>query len=174
MAYLVISTSLNPNSRSRVLARHAQANLKHAGVEVDYIDLAELPLPVCDANLCYGDPNVQAVGDQVKEADGILLATPIYNYSCSSSAKNLIELTGSNWTHKVVGFLCAAGGPGSYMAIMGLANHLMLDFRTVIVPRFVYAQADCFEGEKVADEDLERRLLELTKSLVHFSTALSD
>ena len=174
MAYLIISTSLSPASRSRILAHHAEEQLKSSGVDVEFIDLAETVLPPCDANLCYGDPNVQAVGDKIKNADGILLATPIYNYSCCSSAKNLLELTGSNWTHKVVGFLCAAGGQGSYMAIMGLANHLMLDFRSVIVPRFVYAQGDSFEGDNVADVDLQERITDLSREIVRFSTALTE
>lgn len=174
MAYLVISTSLSPASRSRVLAKHAVEELKSHGHAVDYVDLAETTMPACDATLCYGDPNAQKVGDLIKDAEGVLLATPIYNYGCSSSAKNLIELTGKNWTNQIVGFLCAAGGSGSYMAIMGLANHLMLDFRSIIVPRFVYAQGDCFEGDDIADEDLERRMAKMTNALVHFSTRLSD
>ena len=77
-----------------------------------------------------------------------MIATPIYNYNVSSSAKNLVELTGKAWTDKVVGFLCAAGGRGSYMGCMGLANSLMLDFRSLILPRFVYATGDPFAGEQ--------------------------
>ena len=76
--------------------------------------------------------------------DGIVVATPIYNYDASAAAKNLVELTGRAWQNKVVGFLCAAGGDGSYMSIMALANSLMLDFRCVIVPRFVYATGGAF------------------------------
>ena len=69
----------------------------------------------------------------------ILLATPIYNYDVSAAAKNMVELTGSAWRDKTVGFICAAGGTSSYMSVMGLANSLMLDFRCIILPRFVYA-----------------------------------
>jgi NAD(P)H-dependent FMN reductase len=173
MSYLVISTSLNPNSRSRILAQYALQDLENSdGVDAEWIDLSETPLPQCDGMTCYSDPNVVAVAEKINNAEGILLATPIYNYSYSSSAKNLIELTGSNWTNKVVGFLCAAGGPGSYMAIMNLANYLMLDFRSVIVPRFVYTQGDAFSENKVADEDVQKRIEELAKSLIQFSTAL--
>ena len=39
----------------------------------------------------------------------IVLATPVYNYHVSAATKNLIELTGSAWEDKLVGFLCAAG-----------------------------------------------------------------
>jgi NAD(P)H-dependent FMN reductase len=174
MAYLIISTSLHPTSKSRLLAREMQGLLEKRGVDVQWLDLAETSLPLCDGASCYGEPNVQLVGDLIKNAEGILIATPIYNYSCSASAKNLIELTGKNWSGKVVSFLCAAGGAGSYMSIMGLANHLMLDFRSIIVPRFVYAQPKDFDGDAIAPDFACERLDELAKALIRFGTALND
>jgi FMN reductase len=43
------------------------------------------------------------------------------------------------------------------MAIMAVANSLMLDFRTVIVPRFVYAGGDEIqEGEDLGEPIRER------------------
>ncbi|MFP6583523.1 MAG: NAD(P)H-dependent oxidoreductase [Candidatus Hydrogenedentota bacterium] len=174
MAYLVISTSLKPDSLSRTMARLALEDLQQCGVDTQWLDLAETPLPICDAADCYSDPNTQDVAALIADAEGILVATPIYNYSCSAAAKNLVELTGQNWTGKVVGFLCAAGGQGSYMAIMGLANHLMLDFRSVIVPRFVYAQGEAFSGDGLADDDLKSRIKDLAKTLVRFHSALAE
>ena len=72
----------------------------------------------------------------------MIVAAPVYNYDVSASAKNMIELTGNAWEDKMVGFLCAAGGMSSYMSVMAYANSLMLDFRCVIIPRFVYATGD--------------------------------
>ena len=68
--------------------------------------------------------------------DAIVVAVPIYVYDTNAAIKNFVDLSGRAWTDKPVGFLCAAGGPSSYMAILGLANSLMLDFRCLIVPRF--------------------------------------
>lgn len=173
MAYLVISTSLNPDSKSRLLARETKGLLEKHGVEVQWLDLAETKLPPCDGAACYSDPRVISVSEQIKNAEGILIATPIYNYACSASAKNLVELTGQNWAGKVVSFLCVAGGAGSYMSIMGLANHLMLDFRSIIVPRFVYAQPKDFEGDTIADDSVRERLDELAQALIRFGSALN-
>jgi FMN reductase len=71
-------------------------------------------------------------------ADDFVVATPIYNYEVGGATRNLIALGGSAFRDKVVG-VCAAGGQRPYMSVMALANSLMLDFRSVIVPRFVYA-----------------------------------
>jgi len=170
--FLVLSTSLSENSRSRILARFAAERLRSKSVSCQWVDLAELPLPACDAGPCYTDPNVQQVNALVQEAQGILIASPVYNYNLSSSAKNLIELTGKSWTDKVVGFLCAAGGQSSYMGVLALANSLMLDFRTVILPRFVYATGESFSGNEIAETDVEQRIDELVDQLIRFSTAL--
>ena len=171
--YLVISTSLNPNSRSRLLARCAMASLEQQSSSAQFIDLAETKLPACDGGQCYGDPNAVVVRESVEAASGILLAGPIYNYDLGASAKNMIELTGKAWTGKVVGFLCAAGGQGSFMAPMGIANSLMLDFRSFIVPRFVYATGEAFSGDQIADEECEERVKELASELIRISTALT-
>jgi FMN reductase len=55
---------------------------------------------------------------------------------------------------------------------MGLANSLMLDFRCVIVPRFVYATKPAFADGKLVDPDIATRVDELTKELVRFAEKL--
>src|SRR5207244_6324551 len=90
--------------------------------------------------------------------DGIRMASPDYNYACAAASKNMIELTGSAWEDKIVGFLCAAGGHASYMSVMSYANSLMLDFRCVIIPRFAFATSDAFHGEHVTDKKIPQRI----------------
>lgn len=171
--YLVISTSLNPDSRSRILARAAEKSLSgQTDGEIATLDLADLNLPPCDGDACYGHPDVVMASEAISAASGILLASPVYNYDLSAAAKNLVELTGKAWTDKVVGFLCAAGGQGSFMAPMGLANSLMLDFRSLILPRFIYATGATFSGPQITDVDCESRIDELTRTLVRVTQAL--
>ncbi|MFQ5716308.1 MAG: NADPH-dependent FMN reductase [Nitrospinales bacterium] len=172
MSYLVIAASLNPESRSLLLARAAQIELQKQGEETALLNLAETPLPFCDGGKAYEDPEVQEIARTVKSANGILMAVPIYNYGVNAAAKNLIELTGQAWEYKVVGFLCAAGGQRSYMAVMSLAGSLMLDFRCLILPRFVYATGEAFEGRGIADPEVEKRIAELAGTLARVSRAV--
>ncbi len=172
MNLLVISTSLNPDSRSRVMAREARGQLELLGATVDFLDLQKTPLPLCDGDATYSDPAVKAVSRRVAVADGIIMAIPVYNYYASAAGKNLIELTGNSWEDKVVGFLCAAGGDSSYMSVMSLANSLMLDFRCVIVPRFVYALGSDFESDSVSSAEVRRRISELAQTVHRFAAAL--
>ncbi|HEX8279985.1 MAG TPA: NAD(P)H-dependent oxidoreductase [Chthoniobacterales bacterium] len=170
--YLVVSTSGNPDSNSRRMGRLAFAHLQKLQVDCTWLDLNELELPLCNADTCYTAPDAQKLSRAVKAADGILVAAPVYNYDVSASAKNMIELTGSAWEEKVVGFLCAAGGMSSYMSVMAYANSLMLDFRSVIVPRFVYATGSAFEGDEAKDAKIVQRIEQVAEELVRFTQAL--
>jgi NAD(P)H-dependent FMN reductase len=170
---LVISTSLNPESNSRIMAQKAFEVLSKNG-SAEFVDLREHPLPICDGDAAYGHENVAKLTKKIKAAQAILLAVPVYNYSFSSSAKNLIELTGRAWTDKVVGFLCAAGGKSSYMSIMSLANSLMLDFRCLINPRFVYTDGSVFDEGTINDSELITRVEELATSTLALAGRTAD
>jgi FMN reductase len=157
--YLVISTSLRPGSLSRMLG---QFLAKELGGE--HLDLREYPLPMCDGVAAYADPNVEKLRARIAAARVIFLSVPIYNYDANAAAKNLVELTGGAWADKIVGFACAAGGMSSYMSLIGLANSLMLDFRCVILPRFVYATGDDFDAGKITSAEIKKRLKQLADS----------
>jgi len=168
----LVSGSLNPESLSRRMAQHAEKSLRTLGANVDFIDLQEIPLPMCDGDSAYSHPEVGKMRSRIEVAEGILIAAPVYNFYLNAAVKNLIELTGSAWEDKVVGFLNAAGGYSSYMSVMSIANSLMLDFRCVIVPRFVYAVGSAFRDGALSDGKIAERIDELANELVRFARKL--
>lgn len=172
MSLLIISASLNSDSYSRLLAREAERVLRLDGHAPAVLDLRDLPLPFCDGEKAKEHPNVLEASKLIAPAAGILIATPIYNYDANAAVKNLIELTGDVWENKVVGFLCTAGGPGSFMSILGLSNSLMLDFRCVIVPRFVYATGGAFAHDAISDSKIIGRVAECARATAHFAANL--
>jgi FMN reductase len=154
---LIVASSLNEGSRSQQLARIAQAKLTAAGAAVTLLDMAATPLPFAGAGAAWGDPAVAALQALAGAATHLLFAIPVYNYDVNAVAKNFIELMGeSKLGGKTVGFLCSAGGQGSYMAILSFANSLMLDFRCWIVPRFLYVTEDFPAGQ--LPEKLDARM----------------
>lgn len=170
--YLVLSTSLNPESNSRILAR-AAFDFLQTKTSAQWIDARDLQLPFCDGAQAFGDPRVAALKEQINRANCIILGVPIYNYSTSGFAKNLIELTGSAWERKIVAFLCAAGGQRSYMSVMSLANSLMLDFECLVIPRFVHTSGDDFEGDKIKDAEVESRVQRLVTAAMRCTSAMA-
>jgi len=172
MRYLVLSCSLNPNSRSRILARmvHKHLAIRHGGAA--FVDLQDYNLPLSDAGACYSHPDVVELAPMVREARGIIVATAIYNYDVNSATKNFLELTGKAWEGKVVGFICAAGGHASYMSVIPFANSLMLDYRCHVIPRFVYAAPSHIDESTFGDEAVNQRIEELAVETQQLTEAL--
>lgn len=169
---LVLSCSLNPDSKSRRLARCAAQMLRKRGAEVDWMDLQELPLPLCAGAATRNHPGVAEARARVEGASAVLIAGPIYNYDLNAAAKNFIELTGRAWTEKVVGIAVSAGGLRSGMAPMLFASSLMLDFRCLVLPRFVYTARGGFSDDASPTEETEERLSVLVQDLVRVGEAL--
>lgn len=172
---LVLSTSLHSGSRSRLLAKFAYDELEKKkssadeDLEVKFVDLKESPLPFCDGQGSYQDPNVLKLGQLIEWADGILISGPIYNYDFGAVAKNMIELVGKKMADKPIGLLCAAGGDGSFMAPMSFASSLMLDFRCLVLPRFVYATGSHFYGDQISDQEISGRITQLCESMLKWA-----
>ena len=163
---LVVSCSLRSTSRSHRLAQAAEAALRARGADAELIDLGEWDLPLCDGADSYDHPSVQPLSDKIASASAVLLSSPVYNYDVNAAAKNLVELTGSAWKEKPVRFLCAAGGPSSYMSPIGLASSL-------IIPRFVYATDQDFEADGGLAGPMQARVERLAGAAVDLARAIA-
>jgi NAD(P)H-dependent FMN reductase len=171
MNVLLLGCSLNPGSSSQILAREAAEILRSLGATAEVIDLRERPLPVCDGETT--DAHAQAITAAVRAADAIVFAVPIYNYDVNAAAKNVVEHVGSALEGKLIAFMCSAGGSASYMSVMSLATSLMLDFRCLIVPRFVYSTRQCFRNGKIVSGDVAARVRGLCEEVVRLGRALT-
>ena len=173
LSVLIISCSLNTLSRSYRLAQTAEIAVQNMDVNSELVDLREWDLPLCDGRDSLSHPSVAPLTVKITRASAVLVASPIYNYDLNAVAKNVVELTGTTWSEKPVGFLCTAGGRSSYMSPIGLANSLMLDFRSLIIPRFVYAVKDDFEDDGDLSDQLRARVDDLVRAAVDLARALA-
>ncbi len=174
MRQLIIACSLSARSKSARLAELLRQSVEEIGDEVELIDLRRLELPFCDAGACYENENVVLLRRMIEAADAVTLAVPIYNFETGGSTRNLLALTGRAWLGKVVGMVAAAGGERSYMAVMPLASSLMLDFRCLVLPKFVYASKAAFDEEGEVSPDVQERIDELARELHRVGSALKD
>lgn len=58
------------------------------------------------------------------------------------------------------------------MAPIGLANSLMFDFRSLVVPRFVYAVKEDFDESGAVTDPLRERVEQLAAAAVDLARAL--
>jgi chromate reductase len=117
----------------------------------------------------------------IVEADAVLIAAPVYNWSLGSAAKNMVEVTGTTgengrkaaWFDKFVTFLCAGGLPHSYTAYAGLASSMRLDFKCILNPYLVYpTDRDITDG--VFSEALSLRMEKTLDVALELAAALRN
>ncbi len=157
----VVSSSLDPHSRSAVIAKLCLDKLEQQGIATTFIDLREINLAPFDNDTVYKTAEYAELHSAVAAANGLVLCTPIYNWSVSAELKKLVEATGSTppdssrrgaWFDKVITFAGAAGLPHSYMAFGALATTLMLDFKCVINPYHIYVHNRHWTADELGDE----------------------
>jgi chromate reductase, NAD(P)H dehydrogenase (quinone) len=91
---IAFAASLRRDSLNRRLLAQAVLAARAAGATVDVHDFRDFIFPAYDADVqvAEGIPaEVQQLGRLVKEADGLLLASPEYNYSMPGNLKNTID-----------------------------------------------------------------------------------
>lgn len=91
---LAVAGSLRSGSFNRKLLAIAVPALAQHGIEIDLLDLRELPLPVYDGDIEDNDglpANARAIKQRLAAASGILIASPEYNGSIPGAFKNAID-----------------------------------------------------------------------------------
>ena len=111
---LGISGSLRKASYNTAALRAAQG-LAPAGMHIDIADISALPMYDADLQAKGFPASVETLAEQVRAADGLLIATPEYNYSVSAALKNAIDwisrLPKQPFAGKPVAIMGASGGP---------------------------------------------------------------
>ena len=157
MKFLVLSTSLSPSSRSRILARAAFDRLPDVH-ESTWMDLQSEGLPLCDGGPA-ADERVDRLRRTVASCDGVLITFGIYNYLAPAATKNAVEWAGrAAFEGKVVAFAAVGGGPGSLPCVASLTTPMLLDFGAVVCPNFVYTTGGSFVDDALVDPDVQGRL----------------
>lgn len=87
---IAFAGSLRKNSYNRSLMRHVKA-LAPETVEITIVDLIDIPLYNGDVEDAGTPQSVLGLKDKIKNADGVLIATPEYNWSISGVLKNTLD-----------------------------------------------------------------------------------
>ena len=88
---LAIAGSLHKKSVTRIVINHISENLRGDGCAVDVIDLQNEPLPLYNPDTSYQSPKFAALQKRVDKADVLVLGTPDYHGSISSTLKNFLD-----------------------------------------------------------------------------------
>ena len=165
-----IAGSLRPGSYSHQALAVAAQRAEALGAEVEILDLRSLHLPFCDGSDEYPTyPDVVKLRQTVKQADGLILATPEYHGSVSGVLKNALDLMGfEHLAGKVTGAISVLGGQPNSNALNDLRMIMRWVHAWTIPEQVAIGQAwKAFgEDDKLQDETLSKRFDAFALSLV--------
>ena len=179
-----VSGSLRDGSYTRTALTHALAAAEAAGAEAELLDLKEYDLPLFDPDVDDEDAgDAVRLKRKVREADGVLLGSPVYHGSYSSAFRNVHDYCGfDEYEDTLVGLLVVAGGG----TIASTLDHMRVTVRGVhgwVLPhqvgiRNAYDQFEPADEPKATlsdgtaverafvDDDLRERTEKLGRELV--------
>ena len=184
---LGVSGSLRKGSFNTMLL-NAAAQLLPENVSMDIISFKDIPLYNADLDLPAANQRPQVVDDLRKviaEADGLLIASPEYNYSIPGGLKNAIDWASrgedSPLLRKPVAVIGATTGLWGTVR-MQTAFHpvfVFLDMRPVYKPEVLVAQAEKkFDKEGNLVDEMTKKLvkqkLQALKDLIHMHANAHD
>jgi NAD(P)H-dependent FMN reductase len=167
---VAICGSLNDDSKTRVALRTALDAAAAAGATTELVDLRDHEL------LPYGwdgaDASVaETLRRRVREADAVLLGTPVYHGSYSGALKNALDYCKrADFDGTAVAALAVAGG-GFPRATLEHLREVALTLDAWPLPHQVAIpkSGSMVGDEEIRDEDVKRRVRELGEELVRYA-----
>lgn len=170
---VAVSGSRREGSYTRAALQHAIDGAEEEGAETDVIDLGAVDLP-----LYHPDEDEQGDSEVlcriVREADGVVVGSPVYHGSYSSTFKNFHDYCSfDEFEETAVGLLATAGG-GSYGSTL---EHLRSTIRGVhgwIVPHQVGIRSayEKFDDGVLVEEGLRKRTEKLGRQVTRHARHL--
>jgi len=123
---MIIVGSMRPGRVGLPIAQWVAQRARHRPeLDVDFVDLLELDLPLLDepnhpSQQKYLKPHTIAWSERVAAADAFVFVTPEYNSSYSPALKNALDYLFHEWDLKPAGFVCYGGASSGTRAVAAL------------------------------------------------------
>ena len=151
------------------------------GIDVTFVSLKEKRLGSFDDSAIYESDAYRELHEVTAAADGLIFASPVYNWGLCSELKKYVECIGSTtpsgsrrsaFFDKVVMFVTSAGLPHSYMAVGPMAISMMMDFKCIINPYTVYVHNRHWDDQVLLGE-ADARIRKALAVMVDLTTLMS-
>lgn len=147
MKVLAINSSARKDGNTAILLGRVLKELRKEGIETELIQLAGQIIEPCKACWACGDQgncvhrkdSFREIFDKMKEADGILLGSPVYSANISANMQALLEraavvgdMNPGLLTHKAGAAVTAVRRGGALNAVDAM-NHFFLNHEMIVV-----------------------------------------
>jgi multimeric flavodoxin WrbA len=188
MKVLAINGSARKNGNTDILIQTVFEELHKEGIETEVIDLAGQVIEPCKAcwacggrkNCVHQKDRFRAIFEKMKEADGILLGSPVYSANISANMQALLEraavvcdMNPGLMTHKAGASVAAARRAGSMHAVDAM-NHFFLNHEMFVAGSTYWNMAyGQLPGDVTKDEEGIRNMRNLGQNLAFLLKHLS-
>ncbi|NUB92415.1 NAD(P)H-dependent oxidoreductase [Haloterrigena sp. SYSU A121-1] len=169
--------SLREASTTRAALERVLEAAERGGATTELLDLREYELPTFDADRDREDAgDAEELAARLREADAIVLGSPMYHGSFSSPLKTAIDYCGfDEFRGKTVGLLAVSGGAFPVTAL----EHMRSVCRALsawVIPHeaAVPNSHSAIEDGAFADEKLEERVATLGRRAVQYAAIEPD
>lgn len=147
MKVLAINSSARKDGNTALLLGRVLEELRKEGIETELIQLAGQMIQPCKAcwacggqgNCVHRKDSFREIFEKMKEADGILLGSPVYSANISANMQALLEraavvgdMNPGLFTHKVGAAVVAARRGGALNAVDAM-HHFFLNHEMFVV-----------------------------------------
>jgi NAD(P)H-dependent FMN reductase len=162
--------SQRDGSFTRVALERTLSAAETRGATTDLVDLGALDLPVFDPDRTDAG-NADALRRRVRDADAVLLGTPMYHGSYSSTLKTALDYCGfDEFEATTVGLLVVSGGGFPTPALEHLRSVARaLDAWVLPTQVAIPDSHGTFEGSELTDSALVERVETLGTELVDYA-----
>jgi chromate reductase, NAD(P)H dehydrogenase (quinone) len=166
---LAITGSLRKGSFNTHLLRAMREHAPAHGIAMEIVTLHGIPLYDGDEEAAHGIPaSVLELAGKIRTADGVVIATPEYNFSPPGVLKNATDwvsrLKDQPFAGKRVGVVGASGGPlGTGRAQYHLRQNLQ-GLESWVMPKpevFVGLAPQKFDAEGALTDEATRKVLDI-------------
>ncbi|MFC4552628.1 MULTISPECIES: NADPH-dependent FMN reductase [Halorussus] len=167
-----VSGSLRDESVTRAALDRALEAVEAAGGDAELLDLRDYDLPAFDPDVDDAEAGDAAeFTREIREADAVLLGTPMYHGSYSSVLKTALDYCGfDEFEHKTVGLLAVSGGNFPITALEHLRSVCRaLDAWVLPHQAAVPRSHSSVRDGRFTDERLEMRVAELGTEIVDYA-----
>ncbi|WP_409302590.1 NADPH-dependent FMN reductase [Peribacillus sp. SCS-155] len=146
-------------------------------IDIELIDLKDYLVEMVDGRPLesYNDDTKNVIG-KIIDADFFVIGTPVYQASIPGVLKNLLDhLPVTVFESKVVGYVSTAGSSHHSLVAENQLRPILSFFKAIVATKSVFVPNDSFNKEsQIIDEDIDRRLTELSQELVYLQTKLAN
>lgn len=174
---VAICGSLREHSYTRLALRRVLEAAADTGAETELLDLREFDLPLFDADVDREEAGDAAeLAATIREADSVILGSPMYHGSYSSTLKTALDYCGfEEFEDKTVGLLAVSGGSFPVTTLEHLRSVCRALNAWVIPHQVAVPNAhSAFSDGAVKEGSLEERIATLGRRAVGYANIEPD